>query len=147
MAALGLVPPAVLEGMYVCVCVLEGMHMCVHTVCVCVYKLCGCVCVQVPCVYVLSACDATEIRRRQELCRIEYGNWWDRLHSTVCILDFFMTYYGASFANHIFIVHICHLYECAFFDSCVLREDYLAVNNGHFCVGFLSGAKKRNGVW
>ena len=25
----------------------------------------------------------TEIRRRQQLCRAEYGNWWDRLHSTV----------------------------------------------------------------
>ncbi|XP_064399722.1 uncharacterized protein LOC135346135 [Halichondria panicea] len=23
-----------------------------------------------------------EIQRRQELCRMEYGNWWDRLHST-----------------------------------------------------------------
>lgn len=23
-----------------------------------------------------------EIRRRQQLCRAEYGNWWDRLHST-----------------------------------------------------------------
>ena len=24
-----------------------------------------------------------EIQRRQQLCRAEYGNWWDRLHSTV----------------------------------------------------------------
>lgn len=24
-----------------------------------------------------------EIHRRQQMCKAEYGNWWDRLHSTV----------------------------------------------------------------
>jgi len=28
-----------------------------------------------------------EIHRRQQLCRAEYGNWWDRLHSTVSTLS------------------------------------------------------------
>ncbi len=32
---------------------------------------------------ILFVCGHTEIQRRQELCRMEYGNWWDRLHSTV----------------------------------------------------------------
>ena len=48
--------------------------------------------VTVPQIVLLSSLPSTpppppplsaEIQRRQKLCRAEYGNWWDRQHSTV----------------------------------------------------------------
>jgi hypothetical protein len=45
-----------------------------------------------------------EIHRRQDMCKSEYGNWWDRLHST----DFCLVPKSDS------SLHALHILSCTF---------------------------------